>query len=81
MKYYVYVLISERDGKRYIGVTADIERRIQEHNTGLVISTRSRRPLRLAYTESYQSKEDALKREKFFKTGKGREYLKTKNIK
>ncbi len=49
--------------------------RLQEHNNGLVRSTRNRRPLILIYKETYPQKKDAMERERFFKTGKGREFL------
>ncbi|MGK9367610.1 GIY-YIG nuclease family protein [Melioribacter sp. Ez-97] len=73
--FYVYVLRSLKDNKRYIGLTANITRRFREHQEGLVKSTRNRRPFELIYFESFENKSDALKREKFFKTGKGREFL------
>jgi putative endonuclease len=78
--YTVYVLHSDKDCKRYIGVTSDISRRIIEHNLGLVKSTKNRRPLVLIYKELFSNKSEAMKREKFFKTGKGREYLKDHGI-
>jgi putative endonuclease len=74
--YYVYVLRSLKNNHRYIGMTADIPRRIQAHNSGLVKSTKNRRPLELIYTEEFETKLEAEYRELFFKTGKGREYLK-----
>ncbi|MGK9478025.1 GIY-YIG nuclease family protein [Melioribacter sp. OK-6-Me] len=73
--FYVYVLRSLKDNKRYIGLTNDIARRFSEHQRGLVKSTRNRRPFELTYYESFSQKSDAMKREKFFKTGKGREFL------
>ena len=75
-QYYVYILRSEKDGKRYIGLTGDLERRISEHNSGKVRSTKNRRPLTLIYYEEFGSKEEASKRERFYKSGRGREYLK-----
>jgi len=69
-------LVGEKDGKRYIGVTGHLERRIYEHNSGLVKSTRNRRPLHLVHQEEYKTKTEALKRERFYKSGQGREYLK-----
>ena len=73
--YYVYVLRSIKDKKRYIGMTADITRRFHEHNSGLVKSTKNRRPLKLIHTEEFETKIEAEQRELFYKTGKGREYL------
>ena len=76
-KYYVYVLKSLKDSRRYIGYTENFERRITEHNNGLVKSTRNRRPFEFIYFEEFDNKTEALIREKFFKSGKGRKYLST----
>ncbi|QQS37862.1 MAG: GIY-YIG nuclease family protein [Ignavibacteriales bacterium] len=73
--YTVYVLKSLKDQKRYIGMTSELTRRIDEHNFGKVKSTRNRRQFILFYTEEFNTKEEATAREKFFKTGKGREFL------
>ena len=74
--FYVYILRSEKDGKRYIGFTANLERRLSEHQTGCVTSTKNRRPLQLIYTEEFSNKLEAEQREKFFKSGQGRAQLK-----
>ncbi|MFA5806468.1 MAG: GIY-YIG nuclease family protein [Melioribacteraceae bacterium] len=71
----VYVLLSEKDNNRYIGFTNDIERRLTEHNLGKVKSTKNRQPLKLIYTELYENKSDAMKREKYLKTHPGRNFL------
>jgi putative endonuclease len=73
--YYVYVLKSQFDGKLYIGYTMDLKNRMQEHNNGEVISTKSRRPLELIFYEGYKSMEDAKRRERYFKTTKGKSSL------
>jgi putative endonuclease len=57
--YYVYVLKSKKDGKLYIGLTNDLKKRLREHNKGLTLSTRYRRPLSLIYYEAYLSPKDA----------------------
>ena len=49
--HYVYVLLSQKDDKFYIGFTSDLERRLKEHNDGKAQSTKSRRPLKLLYYE------------------------------
>ena len=77
MTYFVYILTSLKDSKRYIGMTSDLSRRLNEHNSGKVKSTKNRRPLELIYTEEFISKQDALNRETFFKSGIGREFLKS----
>lgn len=76
--YFVYVLKSLRDKQYYYGQTQDIERRLDNHNKGLVKSTKSRRPFILVYFEIVVTRKEALKKERFFKSGIGRMYLKTK---
>ncbi len=76
--YYTYVLESNLDAKLYIGWTDNLKERITSHNNGLVLSTMGRRPLRLVYFEGCLSKEAAIKREKYFKTGFGRRFLKNR---
>lgn len=73
---YVYVLRSRKDGKLYTGLTADVHRRLEQHNAGQVTSTKTRRPLELIYYEAYVSKDDAEGRELFLKSGSGKRYLK-----
>ncbi len=46
------------------------------HNSGKIFSTKLRLPLVLIYYEAYQNKEDAFQREKYLKTGWGRNYIK-----
>ena len=50
--YYVYVLLSEKDGNWYTGYTDDLKRRFEEHNKGLVYASRKRRPFKLIYYEA-----------------------------
>ena len=76
MFFYTYVLKSLKDGKLYIGWTNNLQKRIKSHNNGNVNSTKNRRPLELIYTEAGKEKEKAIKREKYFKTGFGRRFLK-----
>ena len=61
-------------------MTENIERRFKEHHKGNVKSTRHRRPFELIYKETFITKKEAETRERFFKTGKGREYLKGLNL-
>jgi len=74
--FYTYVLLSENDGKLYVGCTKNLKIRIEEHNRGLVTATKYRRPLKLIYFEGCLNENKAFKREKYFKTGFGRRYLK-----
>ena len=71
MKYFVYILQSEKTSKRYIGFTQDIEKRVHQHNLGINRATKNRGPWRLIYTEEYREKSEALRREKALKGMKG----------
>jgi len=73
--YYVYVLLNLKDKKRYIGFTSNLRRRMKEHNAGRNVSTKSRLPLKLIYYEAHLSKTDAVRREGYFKTTKGKSAL------
>ena len=59
-----------------MGWTDNIEQRIRKHNAGLVAATKNRIPLELIYFEACTDKNKAIKREKYFKTGFGRRFLK-----
>ncbi|MCX5713223.1 MAG: GIY-YIG nuclease family protein [Candidatus Omnitrophica bacterium] len=74
--YYVYILLSQKDENFYIGFTENIKQRLDEHNAGKNVSTKLRRPLSLIYFEWHTSKFDALRRERYFKTTKGKATLK-----
>jgi putative endonuclease len=76
--YYTYVLKSLKDQKLYIGYSADLKQRMREHNSGHVEATKNRRPLTLVYYEACLSEMRAVEREKYFKTGFGRRYLKSR---
>lgn len=76
LPYCVYVLYSLRDSKMYIGYTSDFKRRVKEHINGNSKSSAPRRPLKLIFFEYYLNKEDALRREKYFKTTSGKKTLK-----
>jgi len=75
LQYCVYVLYSRKDGKLYIGYSADLETRLKDHSAGRVESTAPRRPLTLIHVEYYLSKNDAARREKYLKTTKGKRVL------
>jgi putative endonuclease len=76
--YYVYVLISEKDGKFYTGSTDDLKRRMAEHHAGYSNSTMNRRPLRLVYYEACLLESDARRREKYLKSGMGKKYIRNR---
>lgn len=76
--YYTYVLRSQKDNKLYVGFSVDLKKRFREHDQRLVGATKSRRPLELVYYEACLSKSKAIAREKYFKTGFGRGFLKNR---
>ena len=67
MRGFTYVLKSRKDNNLYIGSTTDMNRRIQEHNSGKCRSTKNRRPFQLVYHESFDNISQAREREKLFK--------------
>ncbi len=76
MNYYVYVIKSE-EGFHYTGMTENLDRRLVEHNIkALSFWTKRGTNWKLLYKEEFDNKTEALKREKWLKTGVGREYLK-----
>jgi putative endonuclease len=76
--FFVYILQSIKDKKFYTGITDNIARRLEEHNRGKksTPSTSSRGPFKLVYYEEYISRNAAREREKFLKSGAGREWRK-----
>lgn len=80
--FYVYFLKSVKDNGLYIGKTNNLKRRLNEHDLGLVQSTKSRRPFMLLGYEIYKTQNESIKMEKEWKKGYKREELKNKyNIK
>ena len=73
--WWVYALRSLKDGWLYIGMSSNVPRRLMEHNRGYNRSTKARAPLELIYQEKCSSRLVAREREKFFKSGKGRQFL------
>jgi putative endonuclease len=80
LKYYTYIIKSESYNTFYYGSTNNPYRRLKEHNKGKVRYTKGRRPWKLQYFELFGTRSEAMKREKFFKTIEGYEYLKSKRI-
>ncbi|MFA6973719.1 MAG: GIY-YIG nuclease family protein [Parcubacteria group bacterium] len=72
----VYLLLSEKDERTYLGSTDNFERRLHEHNNGKTISTKNRRPLKLIYKEIFGTLSEARIRERYLKSRKGRKELK-----
>lgn len=71
--HYVYFAKSLRNNKIYVGFTSrDPKIRIGEHNNGSNAWGKNNKPLKLVYYENFICKEDAMSREKFYKTGIGK---------
>jgi len=72
----VYVLYSPSYNKIYVGFTSDLENRLRSHNIfaskGWTIKFR---PWEILFTESFETKTEAMKREKQLKSAKGRNYI------
>ncbi len=73
--YFVYVLRNAQKSFIYIGYTENLKNRINKHNNKEVTSTKKFTPLELIHFEGYNSKQDALRREKYLKTNRGRTTL------
>ena len=72
MAHFVYILRSQKDGKRYIGCTGKVKDRLRRHNLGQVRATKNRAPFLLIYAEEYATQTQAYAREKFLKSWAGR---------
>ena len=73
--YYTYILQSTVDMKFYTGYTKDLKLRFEQHNKGLVDSTKDRTPLDLIYYEACLDQNDATKREKYLKSYHGKMFI------
>ena len=78
MLHFVYVLRSEVDGRFYVGMTTNLKRRFEEHNKGKTKSTKGYRPWVLFFMEEFYSRDEARKREKYLKSGYGKQWIKNK---
>ena len=74
----VYAILSEVNNDIYVGIAKDVLKRLKEHNGGKNRYTKGLRPWQILYTEFQLDWETARKREKYFKSGFGRKYIKLK---
>lgn len=75
--YKVYAIRSLKNGRIYVGLSSDPDRRLEEHNKGYVFSTKGYRPWIMFYTEDCGVvRKDAREREKYLKTTSGKRFLK-----
>ena len=73
---WVYVLKSQKDGRHYVGSGETVEERLRRHNSGDYRYTKGHRPWKLVYKEPLRTRAEAVKRERFLKSGVGRKQLK-----
>ena len=78
MNWKVYVLKSAEHWRFYVGMSQNLERRLREHNNGSTKSTKGYLPWELFFYEEYKTTAEARKREKYLKSGVGKEYIKIK---
>ena len=76
--YFVYVIKSLKNGQLYKVFTQDLEVRLKQHNQGKTKSTKAYIPWVLVYFEKVEYRDEARKREKYLKSGIGRDFLKKK---
>lgn len=74
-EYFVYILEDDK-GKKYKGMTNNLQRRLGEHERGKTKTTRGMKNLRVVHTERYSNLMEARKREIYFKTAAGRQFIK-----
>ncbi len=75
MSYFVYIIQSQKDASFYIGYTSDIEQRIQKHNKATTGYSSRKAPWKLVYFEECEDKTAAIKRERFIKNQKSKEFI------
>ena len=74
--YFVYLIYSPIHDRFYCGHTENIDDRLKMHHSGKVSSTKAFKPWIVVYSENFEAREDAIARERYFKSGAGRRYLK-----
>ncbi|MFM6925598.1 MAG: GIY-YIG nuclease family protein [Ferruginibacter sp.] len=76
--FYAYVLKSVHHDFYYKGHCENLDERLNQHNSGKTESIRPYIPFILVYTEEFNTRDDAISREKYFKSAAGRRFLKSK---
>jgi putative endonuclease len=73
--FYVYVLRSSKTGRRYVGSCQNLSDRLRRHNAGHSKATRQSIPWILVHSESFSNRAEAARKERYYKTGRGRDEL------
>lgn len=74
--YFTYILLSSSKTKTYVGHTNDLKRRLEEHNSGRSTFTNRYKPWSIIYEECHSSENQAILKEKYFKSAAGRRWIK-----
>jgi putative endonuclease len=75
MPYFVYIIQSQKNNRFYIGQTKDIDDRLKRHNNGESLATKSGVPWELVKLENFNTRTEAIKRERYLKSLKNKNYL------
>jgi len=75
--FYVYAIKSISRNYIYVGLTSNLEKRLEYHNKGYERTTKPYLPFRLIYTETFDNRIDARQKEKYLKSGIGKNFLKS----
>jgi len=75
-RYFVYLLASERADLHYVGITDDVARRLDVHNSGGSLFTAPHRPWRLVVLVEFPTEQRARQFERYLKSGSGRAFAK-----
>ena len=82
MAFFVYILESVATGRRYVGQTEDLDRRLSEHNcrehNPCKYTSRHPGPWKLIHSERYATRAEAMRRERWLKSGMGRDWIDAK---
>ena len=74
--YFAYVLKSKHFDYFYKGHCKDLQKRLDQHNSGMTVSIRPYIPFEIVYFEEFETLSEAINREKYFKSSRGRQFLK-----
>jgi putative endonuclease len=75
MTFHLYILQSETSGRYYVGQTEDLDARVAQHNANYTKSLRNRGPWKLVYSEGFETRGEAVRRERQIKSWKDRKLI------
>ncbi len=75
--FYVYAIRSKVKNYIYVGLSSNVDKRVSRHQKGYENTTKPYRPFELIHTESFNTRIEARKREKYLKSGVGKAFLRS----